>query len=173
MALLGGVALLEEVCHCGGRLCGLYGSSFPQGDGQMTPCCLQDVLFSAPAPSLPAYCYALCHDGNGWNHWNCKQPSQLNIFLNSCPDYGISSLHRKPQMSHCGQHNFLSWDPGFSQKGKLIWVWAFMYLFFLTTKGSCCPVLSMWNITSDGKPKKNLSFHKWLLVSILSQPEET
>lgn len=52
------------------------------------------------------------------------------------------------------QHNFLSWDPGFSQKGKLIWMWVFIYLFFLTTKGSCCSVFYMLDITSYAKPKK-------------------
>lgn len=37
---IGGVALLEESCHCRGGLSGLFCSSFPQHDCQLTSCCL-------------------------------------------------------------------------------------------------------------------------------------
>jgi hypothetical protein len=66
--LRGGVALLEDICHCGG------------GHGDPPPSCLTDSVFSwfpleqdaelsapSPAPFLPGYCHASCHDDNGLN----------------------------------------------------------------------------------------------------------
>jgi hypothetical protein len=69
---LGGVALLEEVCHRGG---GILGS---------VPSCLevslswlpldQDVELPAPSPvpCQPGCCHASCHDDNELNLWNYK-----------------------------------------------------------------------------------------------------
>jgi len=70
VALLGGVALLEEVCHC---VSGLWDPS---------PSCLetvfwlpleQDVGLSAPlAWGLSGCCHASRHDDNELNFWTCK-----------------------------------------------------------------------------------------------------
>ena len=60
-ALFGGMALLEEVCHCGGWVLFFCSSSE------------QDIELSAPpAPCLPGYCHASHQDDNGLNLRTCK-----------------------------------------------------------------------------------------------------
>jgi len=61
-----GVALLEEVCHCGCRICESPPSSL------RTVCSWlpldKDVdLSTPPAPDLPAQCHASFHDDNELN----------------------------------------------------------------------------------------------------------
>ena len=84
VALLGGVALLEEVCHCGLGLLVLKlwpvcvtVSSWPPVEDSLWLPSDQDVELSAPspAPCLPAGCHVVCHDDKGLNLWNCKPAS--------------------------------------------------------------------------------------------------
>jgi hypothetical protein len=73
VTLLGGVALLEEVCHRGVG----FEVSNTQAIPSMTHSLLllpveQDVELLAPsAPYLTAPCHASCHDDNGLNLGNC------------------------------------------------------------------------------------------------------
>ena len=68
-ALLGGVALSEEVCHCGGGLEGSYAQASPSAEYISLWLPLdQDVeLPTLPAPGLPAHCHASCYGDNGLN----------------------------------------------------------------------------------------------------------
>ena len=55
---MGGMALLEEVCHCGGGLCGLiYAQAMPSVGNHFLLPASQDVGRSAtsPAPCLSAH----------------------------------------------------------------------------------------------------------------------
>ena len=63
-----GVVLLEEVCHCGGRLCSLiYAKVCLMTVSYLLPSD-QDVELSAPrAPYLSACYYASCHEDNELN----------------------------------------------------------------------------------------------------------
>ena len=82
--LIGGsVALLEKVCHCGGRLWGAMLKLHPVWKDP-SPSCLQKRIFfylpldqdvellAPPALCLPADWQASCCDDNGLNLWNCK-----------------------------------------------------------------------------------------------------
>jgi hypothetical protein len=73
------VALLEEVCHCGGGL------------GDLSPSCLKTVsswlpldedveLFTPPVPCLPRCCHASYLDDNGLNLRTCK-PAPIKYCL--------------------------------------------------------------------------------------------
>ena len=83
VALVGGVALFEEVCHCGGGLWGLICSSHTQCGTQSpyTACRSRcRTLAPSPAPCLPALCHVSCHDDNGLNLWTHK-PAPIKCFL--------------------------------------------------------------------------------------------
>jgi len=71
VAVLRGVALLEEVCYCGSRLEVTYARATPTvAHGPLLQPADEDVELSAPpAPCLPG----CCHDDNGLNLWNCKE----------------------------------------------------------------------------------------------------
>ena len=78
MALLGGMALLEEVWPCWGNV-SLWGWTLRPSlllAAWKPVFCLpleQDVeLSTPPAPCLPRYCHALHHDDNELNLWTCK-----------------------------------------------------------------------------------------------------
>jgi hypothetical protein len=78
VALSGGVALSEEVCHCGGRLWELLLTTWK------SVFCLpseQAVEFAAPpAPCLPGSCHAPALMMRDWNSEHVSQP-QLNVVL--------------------------------------------------------------------------------------------
>lgn len=64
MTLLGGVALLEEVCHCGGGLRGLmYGQVTPSVESLLLAATDQygELSTPFPAPCLPGCCHASHH----------------------------------------------------------------------------------------------------------------
>ena len=63
-----GVVLLEEVCHCGGGLCGFLCSGYCPVS-QLTSYCLQGVGLSATAtaPRLPVHDHAPHYDDKGLN----------------------------------------------------------------------------------------------------------
>lgn len=63
-----GLALLEEVCHCGGELRGFPCSGYCTVS-QLIPCRLQDVELSATSsvPRLHVHCHAPRRDDNGPN----------------------------------------------------------------------------------------------------------
>ena len=65
-----GVALLEEVCHCGGGPWGLLCSSYTQCGSPLLLPSHQDIELSAPSPvpCLPVLCHVSHHDNSG----NCK-----------------------------------------------------------------------------------------------------
>jgi hypothetical protein len=69
VALLGGVALLEEMRHYGGSLSGLLVLKFHPVSNQSFSLALdQDIeLLAPPAPSLYAPCHASHCDDNGLN----------------------------------------------------------------------------------------------------------
>jgi hypothetical protein len=78
----GGVALLEEVCHCGVGfevLC----LSPAQGRRVFRWPSDQDVKLSvpSPAPCQPARCYVSCHDDNGLRSSETVTQPQLNVVL--------------------------------------------------------------------------------------------
>jgi hypothetical protein len=82
MSLLGGMALLEEVCHCVGRLWGLiYWSYVHCGSHSPSAIVDYDVDFAAPflASCLPV-CHASCHENNELEFWECK-PAPIKYFL--------------------------------------------------------------------------------------------
>ena len=71
LALLGGVALLEEVSHCGGGIWDPLPSFLEDSLSSLQS--YQDAELSAPpVPCLPRWCYASSNDDNGLNLWTCK-----------------------------------------------------------------------------------------------------
>jgi hypothetical protein len=88
-----GVALLEEVCHCVGRFWGLLVLKL-HPEQKAVPSWLpldQFIELSAPfpAPCLPSWCPASCHDNNGLNLWNCK-PAPITWAAYKCSPYKIA-----------------------------------------------------------------------------------
>jgi hypothetical protein len=84
-----GVALIEEVCHCAGRLWGLLGFRLLLSGGKIPSSWQplgQDVeLLAPPNPCLPAHCHASCPDDNGLNLWNRKPaPIKYCYFVCVC-----------------------------------------------------------------------------------------
>jgi hypothetical protein len=78
MALLEGVALLEEVCHCGSGLRDPH------------PSCLEASLRELsvpPVPCHPACCHHSHHDENGWNLKSSK-PAPIKFPLKELPWLG-------------------------------------------------------------------------------------
>jgi hypothetical protein len=78
-ALLGGVALLEEVCYCVMGFETLLLASWKPVFSWLPS--EQDVELSAPpAPCLPGSCHAFCLHDNGLNLWTCK-PAPIKCLL--------------------------------------------------------------------------------------------
>lgn len=79
-----GMALLEEMCHCGGGFWGFLVSSFAQYGGEIPlVCLLEPVYFWRPSDqnvevsTLPATCLIASYqasylDDNGQKFWNYK-----------------------------------------------------------------------------------------------------
>jgi len=65
VALFGGVALLEEVCHCRHGL----PDPLPNHAGASLLFAFEEdvELSAAPVPQLPGCCHASCYDDNGLN----------------------------------------------------------------------------------------------------------
>jgi hypothetical protein len=103
-----GVALLEEVCHCGGGFWGLIclscaqhgiavSSWQPEEDYPLLLPVDQDVeLLAPPTPCLPAHCHASHHDNSGLNLRTCE-PAPIVCLYKSCLGHDVSSQQWNPK----------------------------------------------------------------------------
>lgn len=72
------LTLLEEVCHHGGRLCGLIYAQATISVVQnllLLPLDLDVELLASSAQCQPLYCHPMCHDNNQLNLRNCRLAS--------------------------------------------------------------------------------------------------
>ena len=93
-----GVTLLEEVCHCGGRLWGLRSSSLVWlGCLSLLLLFLNEHVTLSSSPTMPAFFgHAFCHDDDGWTSETVSQP-QWNVTLyRSGLGHGASTQRRNP-----------------------------------------------------------------------------
>ena len=97
--LLGSMALLEEVCHCGVGFEVSY-TRAPPSTEQFPPGYLQknqDVELSDPSPVLHlSECCHASHQDNESDPWSCKPVLLRHFLYKSCSGHGVSLQQWNP-----------------------------------------------------------------------------